>query len=60
VVAVDAEACRAIVDRKGGYRVLKSTFARQGEDGILVGKQATTWLEVSQTPIRPPEFRNVS
>jgi hypothetical protein len=51
VVAVDAEACRAIVDRKGGYRVLKSTFARQGEDGTLVCKQATTWLEVSQTPI---------
>jgi hypothetical protein len=54
VVAIDAEACRALVDREGGYRVLKSRFARQGEGGKLVGKDATTWLEVSltQVPLR--------
>lgn len=49
VIALNAEACRAAVDRNGGYRVFKSTFFRSGGDGSLVDKQATTWLDVSQT-----------
>ncbi len=51
VIAVDAEACRAAVDRKGGYRVLKSSFFRWGGDESLVSKGGSTWLEVSQTPV---------
>ncbi|ABA06122.1 hypothetical protein Nwi_2872 [Nitrobacter winogradskyi Nb-255] len=46
VIALNAEACRAVVDRNGGYRVLKSTFFRSGGDGSLVDKQGTTWLDV--------------
>jgi hypothetical protein len=51
VIAVDAEACRAAVDRQGGYRVLKSTFFRHGGDGSLISKGGSTWLDVSQIQI---------
>jgi Prokaryotic E2 family A/Prokaryotic homologs of the JAB domain len=49
VIAVDAEACHAIVDRTGGYRVLKADFFRKSGDGTLLGQDAFTWLDVSQT-----------
>jgi hypothetical protein len=51
VIVLDAEACRAAVDRNGGYRVLKATFFRYGGDGTLVHKQATTWLDISPTQV---------
>jgi hypothetical protein len=50
VIAIDAEACRATVDRDGGYRFFKARFVRLGEDGSLLGPDAMTWLDVSQTP----------
>jgi hypothetical protein len=50
-VAIDAEACRAAVDRNGGYRVLKATFFRIGGNGSLVSKGGMTWLEVSQAQV---------
>ncbi|MEA2878506.1 MAG: hypothetical protein QOF14_3702 [Hyphomicrobiales bacterium] len=49
VIAVDAEACRAMVDRNGGFRVLKTDFFRKSEDGGLTCRGAITWLDVSQT-----------
>jgi hypothetical protein len=54
VIAIDAEACRATVDRNGGYRVFKARFYRLGADENCVGHGVTTWLSVSleQTPLK--------
>ncbi|KQY97181.1 hypothetical protein ASD45_20975 [Pseudolabrys sp. Root1462] len=54
VVAVDAEACRAAVDRNGGHRVLKAGFFRSGKDEALLGGEAMAWLDVSneQVPLK--------
>ena len=54
VVAIDAQNCRAIVDREGGYRVFKAMFFRSGPDSSPVGGGAWAWLDVSreQTPLK--------
>jgi hypothetical protein len=49
VVAINAEACRAMIERDGGYYALKARFFRKSDDGGLVDKSAFTWLDVSQT-----------
>jgi Prokaryotic E2 family A/ThiF family/Prokaryotic homologs of the JAB domain len=50
-IAIDAEACRAAVDRNGGYRVLKSRYYRLGADECLIGREVRTWLNVSQKQV---------
>ena len=54
VVAIDAENCRATVDRQGGHRVFKAWFFRSGPDASPVGGGAWAWLDVSreQTPLK--------
>jgi hypothetical protein len=51
VIAINAEACRAAVDREGGYRALKARFFRLGSDASLIGGGARTWLNVSQEQV---------
>jgi len=50
-ITIDADACRAAVDRKGGYHVLKATFLRSGTDDAVVGQNARAWLDVSQEQV---------
>jgi hypothetical protein len=54
VVAIDAQNCRAIVDRQGGYCVFKAWFFRSGPDASPIGGGAWAWLDVSreQTPLK--------
>lgn len=53
-IAVDAENCRATVDRQGGYRVFKAGFFRSGSNAAHVGGDAWAWLDVTreQTPLK--------
>lgn len=50
-ITVDADACRAAVDRNGGYHVLKASFLRSGADDAVVGQNAKAWLDVSQEQV---------
>jgi len=52
-VVIDAEACRAIVDRNGGYRVLKARYLRSGATGASIGAEAFAWIDVAfeQVPL---------
>lgn len=52
-VVVDAEACRAIVDRNGGHRVLKARYLRSGANGASIGAEAFAWVDVNpeQVPL---------
>lgn len=54
VIAIDAENCRATVDRHGGYRVFKARFFRSGSNASPIGGGAWAWLDVSreQTPLK--------
>jgi hypothetical protein len=47
-ISVDAEACRAAVDRNGGYRILKARFSRPLADDKGIGDGAYTRLDISQ------------
>lgn len=55
-VVIDAEACRAIVDRKGGHRVLKARYLRSGANGASIGAGAFAWIDV--TPEQVPLSRD--
>ena len=52
-VVIDAEACRAIVDRNGGHRVLKARYLRSGATGASIGTEAFAWIDVAfeQVPL---------
>jgi hypothetical protein len=50
-ITIDPEACRAAVDRAGGYRVFKASFYRIGEDNFTVGKDARAWLTATQEQV---------
>lgn len=49
-VVIDAEACRALVDRNGGHRVLKSRYLRSGAAGASIGAEAFAWIDVTPEP----------
>jgi hypothetical protein len=51
VLVIDAEACRAAVDHNGGYSVLKADFLRSSTDESLTGRDAWTWLNVTQEQV---------
>lgn len=55
-VVVDAEACRAMVDRNGGHRVLKARYLRSGANGAPIGAEAFAWIDV--TPEQVPLSRD--
>jgi hypothetical protein len=45
-VVMDAEACRAIVDRNGGYRVLRARYLRVGSDDSIIGPDSYALVDV--------------
>jgi hypothetical protein len=47
-VTINAEACRAMVDRNGGHRVLKAQFCRSNNDNAVVSGGANVLLSVTQ------------
>lgn len=47
-IAIDAQACRAMVDREGGFQVLKASFYRSGDQDVVLNDKARAWLDVSQ------------
>lgn len=50
-ISVDAEACRAKVDREGGFSVLKSRFFREGRKDAALNANARVWLDVLQDEV---------
>jgi len=50
-LVVNAEACRALVDRNGGYATLKAEFSRRGDDKLSAAAGTKIWLEVSQEQV---------
>lgn len=50
-IVLNAEACRAAVDRNGGHRVLKSRYLRVGNSASSVGRDATIFLDVTEQGI---------
>ncbi|MBK1669697.1 hypothetical protein CKO28_16785 [Rhodovibrio sodomensis] len=46
LLVIDAEACRAMVDRQGGHRVLKARFYRSGPDDARLSSGAAALLQV--------------
>lgn len=53
-VVIDAESCRAAVDRDGGHRVLKARYLRVGSNDSAIGPDAYALIDVSeqQVPLR--------
>lgn len=54
IVVLNAESCRAMVDRRGGYRVLQARFFRRGQDDGVIGRDANAVMVVSdeQVPLK--------
>jgi hypothetical protein len=50
-VVVDADACRAAVERGGGYRTLGANYFRVGTIASTLGAGASAWLNVTQQQV---------
>lgn len=55
-IVIDADSCRAIVDRNGGHRVLKARYLRSGAYGASIGAEVFAWIDV--TPEQVPLSRD--
>lgn len=51
LITLNAEACRAMVDRHGGHRILKARFSRSGSDQATVSGEMTSLISVADTPV---------
>ena len=51
VVVLNAEACRAIVDRNGGHRVLGARYFRSGNSASAVGRDAAVLIDVADRQV---------
>ena len=50
-VVIDAEACRAVVDRDGGHRVLKAHYLRVGRSDGAIGPDVFALIDVSDRQV---------
>lgn len=55
-VVLNAEACRALVDRNGGYRFLKARYFRAGNNTSVIGRDAPVFLDITDQQV--PLSRN--
>jgi hypothetical protein len=59
-ISVDAEACRAAVDKNGGYRLFAARFSRTLANDKVIGNDAHSWLDVRQERVYlKPEDKNL-
>ena len=50
-IVIDAEACRAAVDRGGGYRVLKARYLRVGSNDSAIGPDVYALIDVENRQV---------
>jgi proteasome lid subunit RPN8/RPN11 len=50
-IVIDAEACRAAVNRDGGYRVLKARYLRAGSSDSAIGPDVLALIDVTSQQV---------